>query len=320
VKLGELFKSAIEAGIEADPRPREEIEEHLSDEKEAHDKLDEDEKEYFDEDRLTNPYLDSRVLFGDPETDVKTLMVGIDIGVPELLLVDRLREKGTQIDAVLAHHPIGRGIVSLPSVMHIQTDIMHSYGMPINVAEGIMAPRIATVGRSVLPSNHNRTADAARLLDIPLLCTHTPADNCVWSYLTRKFDDAAPRKVKGVLKCLLDEPEYREAKREGSGVKLFSGKETNRAGRVFISMTGGTEGAKEMFERLSATADVGTFVDMHISEDSRKEAEKHHYNVVIAGHMASDTVGMNLMLDSAEKAHGELSVIEVSGFRRHKRD
>ena len=37
---------------------------------------------------------------------------------------------------------------------------------------------------------------------------------------------------------------------------------------------------------------------MHISDEHKKEAEKHHINVVIAGHIASDNLGMNLLLDS----------------------
>ena len=58
---------------------------------------------------------------------------------------------------------------------------------------------------------------------------------------------------------------------------------------------------------------------MHIPEKHLKEANKHHINVVIAGHMASDTLGMNLLLDAVEKAgQTKLSVIECSGLRRYE--
>jgi hypothetical protein len=58
---------------------------------------------------------------------------------------------------------------------------------------------------------------------------------------------------------------------------------------------------------------------MHIPEKHLEEANKHHINVVIAGHIASDTLGMNLLLDAAEKAgQKKFSVIECSGFRRYE--
>ena len=57
---------------------------------------------------------------------------------------------------------------------------------------------------------------------------------------------------------------------------------------------------------------------MHLSEEHIKEAEKHHVNAVIAGHIASDNVGLNHVLDVLEK-HGPLEIIETSGFKRFKR-
>ncbi len=83
-------------------------------------------------------------------------------------------------------------------------------------------------------------------------------------------------------------------------------------------MTGGTEGPKDVLEKLAA-AGVGTIVGMHMSEDHLKAAKKCHLHVVIAGHIASDNLGMNLLLDSAEKKFGGIDVIEASGFRRFRR-
>ena len=52
---------------------------------------------------------------------------------------------------------------------------------------------------------------------------------------------------------------------------------------------------------------------MHISDDHRKEAEKHHINVIIAGHISSDTLGLNLLFDNMLKG---VEVVSASGFRR----
>ena len=48
----------------------------------------------FDQERLVNPYADTRILYGDPDTEVSSILVGIDLEVGEVLLADRLREKG----------------------------------------------------------------------------------------------------------------------------------------------------------------------------------------------------------------------------------
>jgi hypothetical protein len=59
-------------------------------------------------------------------------------------------------------------------------------------------------------------------------------------------------------------------------------------------------------------------VAMHLTEDHRKEAEKHYIHVVIAGHISSDTLGLNLLLDRIESRE-PLTVVECSGFKRIKR-
>jgi len=57
---------------------------------------------------------------------------------------------------------------------------------------------------------------------------------------------------------------------------------------------------------------------MHLSDEHRKKAEKHHLNVVIAGHISSDNVGINLMFDELQKK-GKLKILPCSGFRRFNR-
>jgi hypothetical protein len=41
-------------------------------------------------------------------------------------------------------------------------------------------------------------------------------------------------------------------------------------------------------------------------------------NVVVAGHIASDTLGLNLLLDEVEKG-GALDIVGASGFERIRR-
>ncbi|HNT35739.1 MAG TPA: NGG1p interacting factor NIF3 [bacterium] len=314
MNLEQFFAKAVQVGIDQDPRGRKAVEKLLKQTQQEYDKLDEKKKGYFDTDSLTNPFADSRFLFGEPETPLKRMLVGIDIEGPEVLLADRLRERGEGFDLVLGHHPEGIGLTSLHKVMYVQADVWHSIGVPISVAESLIGKRASEIEKRLLASNCNRAVDLARLLNIPLMCTHTPADNCVTKYLQKRMDAEKPEKVSDVIDFLLTQPEYQDSSRLGTGPKVILGSESRRAGRIMVDMTGGTGGPKEILERIAQT-DVGTIVGMHMSEDCYKEAEKNHLNVVIAGHIASDNLGMNLLLDMT-LGKAPVEVVECSGFKR----
>jgi hypothetical protein len=81
-------------------------------------------------------------------------------------------------------------------------------------------------------------------------------------------------------------------------------------------MTGGTEGPKEALDKLAA-AGVGTLVGMHYSKEHIKHAGELKLNLVIAGHISSDAIGMNLVLDEIENQGVDVTC--VSGIVRHRR-
>ncbi|MGI6037336.1 MAG: NGG1p interacting factor NIF3 [Limnochordia bacterium] len=313
--IREIYDLAVQKGKEKDPRGLEAVDKALERAKKEYEDLKAEDREYFDTESLHNPYADTRILYGDDDRLVKRVLVGVDIEVGEVLLADRLREK-EGLDLIIAHHPEGGSLAKLYQVMHMQGDILANYGVPINVAEGHLQGRISEVERGLLPVNHQRAIDAARLLDIPLMCVHTPADNCVTSYLQGIFDERQPYLVKDVLAILKEIPEYQAAGKIGAGLKVVAGGEKRRAGKVFVDMTGGTGGAKELFASM-ANAGIGTVVCMHISEKNLEKAKEAQLNVVIAGHMASDSVGMNFILDEIAKRGVE--ILTCSGLIRVSR-
>jgi len=313
VKIGEIYRLAVELGMEKDPRTKEKVEELLKKEQKKYEELKDDEKKDFDLESLNNPYSDTRILYGDPEREVKRVLAGIDMEAAEVLLADRLRERGLPVDLIIAHHPEGKAVAALHRVMKLQEDVLAKFGVPINVAEGILASRISEVQRGLMPLNHNRAVDAARLLDIPMMCVHTPADNCVNDYLQRLFDEKKPETLNDIVKILKEIPEYGEASKNNAGPVIVVGSKERRAGKIMVDMTGGTSGSEDAYAKL-ATAGVGTVVVMHLTEKHRKEAEKNHVNVVVAGHMASDSLGLNLFLDRLA-GHG-VEIVPCAGLIR----
>jgi len=313
VKLREIYELAVRKGIETDPRGKKEVDKLLKKQGAAFKELKADEKKEFDQDKLKNPYSDTRILFGEDSREVNTVLCGIDIEAGEVLLADRLREKGQQADLIIAHHPEGKALAALHEVMNMQADILEIMGVPINVAQGIMASRISEVKRGLMPLNHNKAVDMAKILDLPLMCVHTPADNLVTSFLQNLLDKKAPETIGDVIKIIKEIPEFAEAVKLNAGPTVFAGDKERKAGKIFVDMTGGTGGSEDAFAKL-AQAGVGTIVGMHIGEKHRKEAEKNHINVVIAGHIASDSLGMNLFLDELVKQG--VRVIPCSGLTR----
>ena len=316
MKLKEIYDLIVKMGIEHDPRGMEVVQKQLAREKKKIEDLKEEERKEVDQDRYFNPYSDTRVLYGDLEREVKRILVGIDMEIGEVVLADRLGEKGQQVDLIMAHHPEGKATAGLYDVMHLQEDLLYQLGVPINVAEGIMASRIGEVRRGLMPVNHNRAVDAAKLLNLSFMCCHTPADNMVTEYVQRKIDEGNCDTLGDIVKVLKEIPEYAEAVKTGAGPTIVVGSKDRRAGKVFVDMTGGTSGSQDAYAKLAA-AGVGTLVVMHISESHRKEAEKQHVNVIIAGHMASDSLGMNLILDEIAKQGVE--ILTCSGLTRFQR-
>ena len=312
--LNQIYKLAIELGIKNDLRGSAMVKKKLEKVKKAYYELTEAKKEEFDEERLVNPFSDTRI-FGNPNKQIKKVMAGIDIDVAELLVA---RELGN-IDLIIAHHPIGLALAGLHEVMDLQVELMAKYGVPINVAENLTQIRMSEVSRGISPVNHNKVLDAARNLGMDVMCVHTPSDNMVANFLDKEIKKNLKKieTVGDLLNLLKKIPEYQEAIRQKAGPRLFCGKPERYAGKIALTeITGGTEGNKEIYSHI-AQAGIGTIVGMHMKEENREEAEKAHLNILIAGHMSSDSIGMNLFLDELVKRG--IEVVPCSGLIRHAR-
>lgn len=318
MKLERLYKKAIEVGIDNDLRGKPEIKKILKEENVKYDKFKDDEKEYYDADRLFNPFSDTRILNGDPKMNVKRVIVGVDMEVGEILLTYLLnKEEGKKIDLIISHHPEGYALAQLYDVMKLQADLLANLGVTISVAEQLMAKRVSEVERRLLPVNHARAVDAAKTMGIPMMCVHTPSDNCVANFLTKNFAKKKPYKLKDIMDILKSIPEYKKSMKLQIPPKIVNGTENNKCGKIFVDMTGGTEGSKEIFEKF-ANSGVSTLVGMHFSEEHLENAKKAKLNMIIAGHISSDVLGLNLLFDEVEKEEN-LTFTSISGFERIRR-
>lgn len=313
--LVKLYELTVRYGRLEDPRGTK-LKSYVKDTKKEYAKLKKQEKLFFDKESFRNPYADTRILYGRPQTEVNKVLVGIDIEVPEILLADRIRQD-EGLDLVLSHHPEGAAYAGLHEVMYLHAFLLNKLGLSKEIVDEFVKERINEVARKISPANHSRPVDAARLLNLPFMCVHTPADNFVAKFLQTKLNAAKPKKVNDVVDILFKIPEYKDAAYNKAGPKIILGKPENKAGKIFVDMTGGTEGPKELFGRIHQ-AGVSSLVCMHLSEEHFLKAKPEHLNVIIAGHIASDTLGLNLLLDKIER-HQKLDIIGCSGFKRIRR-
>lgn len=244
--------------------------------------------------------------------EVRRLYVGIDIDVAELLLAKTLG-----VDGVLAHHPVGsRARLGMPAVIERHEAQMKAEGIPADAAHKMMLARREPVAHALHTSNYERVVDAAKQLGMPLMNIHLAAD-----LIGRQvFIDFVGRAVDGrgtAVGSLVDElktiPEM-----EASLVQpeLWLGSRENAVGRWLVQMAAGTNGGAAIY-RTYYEHGINTILAMHIDDRDLRELEQLHLpqaNLVITGHMPSDSIGMNRIIAVLEQQG--LEVIAGSGVIR----
>ena len=102
------------------------------------------EREAYD---LSNPFGDVRLAYSPrpaSEIEIRTVLLGIDIGVAELLLADHLRRKGVLVDAVVAHHTPNAGVAFnlAQDIMGVNVEMLVAQGVPLEDARRVIDPYV----------------------------------------------------------------------------------------------------------------------------------------------------------------------------------
>lgn len=244
-----------------------------------------------------------------PAENVKKVCIGVDIKVEDMMLAKHLGA-----DLVIAHHPVGnKQLLELSKVMDSQLDTMVANGVPINKAQKLLKTRQGKVDISVHGANYDKASKAAKLLNIGLMNIHQPADviteKLVAEHLADKFKGNERVKLKEIVEALKELPEYKNAETEPN---IAVGSESSYAGKICVTMAGGTGGGTDI-SKAYFEAGVGTLIEMHMSSAEISDISKQGIgNVIIAGHMASDSVGLNRIIETLR--HYGLEVIILNGI------
>jgi len=225
------------------------------------------------------------VVAGD---NIKKVLIGIDMETSELLLAKELG-----YDCVVSHHPKNTNTAML-DVMHDHIYKLEALGVPRNKSQKLLAPRKDELSYGQHVSNSRRSESAAKLLNMPYISLHSPADiigeTYVQKFMDDKFANKPDTKVQDVVDALEEIAEYKNSARKPI---IRVGAKDSYAGKIYVLMSGLTgPGAGILKEYFNAG--VGTLIKMHIPEKDAKELKEQNIgNVIIAGHMSSDSLGLN---------------------------
>ncbi|MCL1787771.1 MAG: hypothetical protein FWG38_07265 [Defluviitaleaceae bacterium] len=223
-----------------------------------------------------------------PGDNIKKVLMGVDMDTAELLLA---RDLG--YDCVVSHHPKNTNPDML-KVMDTHILRLEKLGVPRNRSQKALAARTDELSYGQHVSNSRRSESAAKLMNMPYLSLHTPADiigeAMVQKLMDDKFADKPDTKLGDIVDALQELPEYKNSARKP--VIRIGGKDSY-AGKIYVLMAGLTGPGKEVLKQYFEGG-VGTLILMHIPEGDVKALKEHGYgNVIVAGHMSSDSLGMN---------------------------
>jgi putative NIF3 family GTP cyclohydrolase 1 type 2 len=228
--------------------------------------------------------------------NVRKVMFGIDAAAPELLLAKQLG-----YDAVISHHPQGgSAVINFHEVFSRHMQQMVDAGVPQHAAEEAVRKKRTALDVEMHTRNYSHAVDVAKLLKMPYMNIHTPLDEVGRRIMADQIrleveKDATIGDVVATLQTL---PEFQNA---ATGIKIRLGEASDPAGKTVVSHGAGTNGGYEIANAYF-THGVNTLIYIHISPTDLDKLKRDRLgNLIITGHIASDSVGINPFIQKLEE-------------------
>jgi hypothetical protein len=261
-------------------------------------------------------YSDCSIIYGNGDSEINKIYAAVDAGVSELLLVNELNKRGSDIDGVLVHHPTAAGAYNLTGVVELQKFNWEKTGVDPRIADKIYESMIDDEAIELKEKNFLDVKSAAEFLGIPVMCMHTAIDNIVQVFFENFFIDKKLWRLKDVLREFNKIYECSQASAMGDEPYIIGDNIKSYTGRIMVDMTGGIDPDSKIFYYLKK-AGINTLIAMHYSQDNVKSIRENKINAVITGHMAGDSIGLNKFCDRLEERG--LEIVQGSGFYRYRR-
>jgi putative NIF3 family GTP cyclohydrolase 1 type 2 len=229
-----------------------------------------------------------------PGKNLKRVMLMIDVTTADLMLAMNLG-----CDAVITHHPIGIAAINFYKVIDRHIDYMMENGIPEKTAR----VSVMDLKKRIEIRNHTQIysslIDSAKILGMPLVNIHQPCDEYARRVISQKVRERDPNLVSEMITALQEIPEFKKAETK---IQVAYGQPESHVGKWVAVIAAGTNGgylvARDYFEN-----GISTVLYFHIDySDLIKLRESNvQGNLVILGHLAGDSIGMNALGNELEK-------------------
>ena len=241
-----------------------------------------------------------------PGKNINKVLLCVDADPAELIL-----SKNLGCDAVIAHHPIGKAALNFHLVFDRHVDYMLEYGIPRQIAEEAVRKLKERVALRSHTSIYTHTVAAAEKMNMPLLNIHLPCDELMRRTILAQLKSSRIEKVSDIKSSVEKIPEFKNSATE---VQVPYGDPSSEAGRYALVVAAGTNGGYPIAKAYLEHG-VSTVIYLHVNgEDLAKlKEDKVKGNLVILGHLAGDSIGLNQLADALERHGVEVVKLGILG-------
>jgi hypothetical protein len=221
-------------------------------------------------------------------------LITVDVSTSELILA-----KNIGCDVVIAHHPIGVSSMEFHRVFDRHTQFMIQNGVPDNEARNAVSRLKRRIQIRSHATIYKQIVDTAGILKMPLVNIHQPCDEFMRRIILEKINDHKDHhKISDLLKLIDEIPEFNNAV---SRPIVALGSAKSNVGRIALVLAAGTNGGYPI-AKLYYEHGVSTVIYLHIdpTDAAKLNDEKIRGNLVILGHLAGDSIGLNALADKIE--------------------
>jgi putative NIF3 family GTP cyclohydrolase 1 type 2 len=228
-----------------------------------------------------------------PGVGIRKVLFAVDGGTAEVAAA-----KSLGYDAFIAHHPMGPARLKLHRVVGRQMGFMLEKGVPRKVAKAATEELTRRIEVRSHPANYLQDVDLARRLRLPLMNIHLPIDQVTREFLIGAIWKSKAKTVGDLIESLEKILEFARAK---TRIEVRVGSRDNALGKWALVFAAGTNGgypvAKAYFD-----SGIDTVIYLHIDYDELVKLKREgRGNLVVLGHMAGDSIGINMFLGELGK-------------------
>jgi len=227
-------------------------------------------------------------------SSIHRALVTIDVSTSELILA-----KNTGCDVVIAHHPIGVSSIEFHRVFDRHLQFMIQNGVPYNEASNAVRRLKRRIQIRSHANIYKQVVDTAKILKMPLVNIHLPCDEFMRRTILEKIKACKHHhKISDLLRLIDEIPEFDNAVTRPI---VALGSARSSVGRIALVLAAGTNGGYPI-AKLYYEHGVSTVIYLHIdpTDAAKLNNENIRGNLVILGHLAGDSIGLNALADKIE--------------------